>query len=215
MFHSEDFQHQYLGNLEIRIGNVVSPMFFGVLGLLDSRLPTLPNIRTDSPRPSMAMLNMNVPELLQSLTISGFTLGVVGGHLEVRGPLEELTNFQRNLLKQHKNELLEMVGCFSDNEESRCEREAIQFAQTPEAFEVARQIIADWERPSPGDHLLWVVGRIQQLTSLDELEVFSQRMEQDLLEHDTYRPVAREIRSLIDDRMARMKITEIVLLPRF
>lgn len=76
---------------------------------------------------------MNTIDLIHSLTIDGFKLGLRDSEtLEIRGPSEKLTVEQKESLSECKAELIQIVSTCIPFEDR--EREAIQFADTQGAI---------------------------------------------------------------------------------
>ena len=143
---------------------------------------------------------MNLPDLIHSLTIAGIKMKLgPDGAIDVFGQIERLTDEHRQGVRENKSQIQQLLGCFTESEEE-AEREAIIWADTDEAKLQAIKIGADFIPMAAADHHTWLWNKIGQQESIEDLEAFAQRFENDLTKFEVYRPIADDIRELIANR---------------
>lgn len=101
---------------------------------------------------------MDIPTLLHSLTSAELRLELgLGGSLQVTGATHKLTLEQQHALREHKPTLLLMLTtppCYLlDDCNAEAERQAIQFADTPEALAPLKRAMEFFEQLA--DDMRW------------------------------------------------------------
>ena len=84
---------------------------------------------------------MIATQLLNTLVVEGFQLKSDGENLELTGPRQRLTSELRQAIRDNKTAL---VGLLQPSYEA-AEREAIRWADTPEADVALEEALADWD----------------------------------------------------------------------
>jgi len=151
---------------------------------------------------------MQIPELLHSLTLAGLSLATeADGKLSVVGPVKTLTDEQRQSLKEHAESLLELQQqtCLTLEQ---AEREAIEWAGTDEAQGLGEAIGNDFLEMAAQDYHPWFEKRIGKIETLESLEAFSPKFEQDIIEFAVFRLIADNDRQLMSNRRALLKERE-------
>lgn len=146
---------------------------------------------------------MNLPDLLHSLTISGLKMSLGPDNaIDITGPTKHLTDDHRQSVRDNRSQIVALLGCFTESETGveaeLCEREAIQYSNSDHAQLQAIKIGNDFTAMVQGERWAW--NKIGSMETVEDLDAFAKRFENDIKEFEYFRPIADDIRELIANR---------------
>jgi hypothetical protein len=138
---------------------------------------------------------MELSQLMHSLTLLSLRLSLgEANEVQVRGDIAKLTPELTQALSQHKQALAPLLCCIPPAD---AEREAVQFADTPQGQARLPQAIDAWQSYTKANHLAFVKQCVKKAKSIAELELFESRFQTDCEAYETYRPIRVAAQELI------------------
>jgi hypothetical protein len=154
---------------------------------------------------------VNIPELFSTLSNRGFRLELDGDDLKVSG-IERMSNAEHQALKANKSEIVSLLSAVQrpplEPTEEEIERVAIKWADTVKDFDLSEEIGNDLIELAAQDYRAWFEKRIGKIETLESLEAFSPKFEQDIIEFAVFRLIADNVRQLMSNRRALLKERE-------
>jgi hypothetical protein len=158
---------------------------------------------------------MEISQLFSSLSANGVSIGLAGDQIRLAGNVATVTEDQKESIKANAKQIADLIRPAlqtqsSEPDEEELEREAIQFADSPEAFAKAEEVGRWFEEQTKRNvkDYGWFSRKVSKIDSLLELAEFEVRFRKDLRDFPTYRQIADQVLALVEFERRWLQLSE-------